>query len=372
MKKLLFYILCLLYTTNIYSQFEGGRLQDVRMNVNIGTFSSLGGGLYSGNIGNIGSTGYTVDSIQIGDILYDENNIYNIESITVSVPGSIANITVQYLQGTVGSQTAPVAGKGMVIRPTSNLRLLLLTQWGSNFITNEQFAKALTHNFMLIDSLISSSSSLDIYLGDNLLQSGDTIPLTFCEDQLFSSFPLDSGVVVTAFDLENSSLLSVYLNGAYITPNNYNIIGDTLYFNSYTFDTFDKLYVYGCSSGVISQIETVYDYVLPFNIEPHNVSITTANDTLNFIYSFPQTFNNKSLSEIHLFFSTPGNTGTFVVNILLDNVQIGTTTFTNNENDKVISISENISSYDKLSIAIGNNTMSTPPKGLNMNLKILN
>ena len=368
MKYILINIL-LLFTISGYSQFSGGRLQDVRMNVNIGSFTSLGSGIYSGSIGTVGSTGYTVDSIQIGDILFDENNIFRIDSVTVTVPGSIAAIKVTYRQGTAGTTSGPVAGKGFVIRPTVNYGLLLLTQWGSNFITNEQFAKALTHNFMVLDSL--SQSQFLLYLGDTLLTSGDTIPRTICEDQLFTSFPLDSGVVVTAFELSTTATLDVYLNGNYVTPNNYTISGDTLYFNSYSFDTADKFYVKGCTSGVVAQSTVAYDYILPLSVEAHNVSLTTSNDTLNFIYSFPQHFNNKDISEVHVYFSSPGNTGSFIVNILLNNVQIGTTTFTNTQNDRVITLTKNITSYDKLKIAVSTNNMTTPPKGLNLNVKII-
>ncbi len=367
------YILILIsffISSSLFAQFNGGRLQDVRMNVNIGTFTSMGSGRYSGSIGNIGSTGYTVDSIAVGDILYDENNIFVIDVVSITVSGSIAALEVLYLQGTVGSTTAPVAGKGMVVRPTSNLGLLLLTQWGSNFITNEQFAKALTHNFLVIDSLISSS--YELYLGNTLLETGDTIPQTICEDQLFSTFPLDSGVVVTAFELSTAATLDVYLNGLLISPVNYTTSGDTLYFDSYSFDTADRLFVKGCTSGVVVQSTVDYDYILPLSVEAHNVSLTTSNDTLNFIYSFPQHFNNKDISEVHVYFSSPGNTGSFIVNLLLNDVQIGTTTFTNTQNDRVITLTQNITSYDKLKVAVSTNNMTTPPKGLNLNVKIIN
>lgn len=159
-----FLSLLFLAITATAQPYTGGRLQDMRFNASIGIFSASGVGDYQGAIGVVGSTGYDVDSIQVGDLLLDDANLYRVEAVSVSVPGSVATIDVTFLQGTVGNPAPPQSGRGMVIRPTSNLGLLLLTENGSNFITEEQEAKATTHNFLVIDQLLG-----------NLDTAGDTI-----------------------------------------------------------------------------------------------------------------------------------------------------------------------------------------------------
>ena len=54
--------------------YTGGRLQDMRFNASIGIFSAGGVGDYQGAIGVVGSTGYDVDSIQVGDLLKTEQD----------------------------------------------------------------------------------------------------------------------------------------------------------------------------------------------------------------------------------------------------------------------------------------------------------
>ena len=161
--------------------YMGGRLQDMRFNASIGIFSAGGVGDYQGAIGVVGSTGYDVDSIQVGDLLLDDANLYRIEAVSVTVPGSVATLDVTFLQGTVGNSAPPQSGRGMVIRPTSNLGLLLLTENGSNFITEEQEAKASTHNFLVIDQLLGNTSAagdtITVETPDSSYQvtNGDTI-----------------------------------------------------------------------------------------------------------------------------------------------------------------------------------------------------
>lgn len=163
-KHISFLFFFLLALTAFSQPYAGGRLQDMRFNASIGIFSAGGVGDYQGAVGVVGSTGYDVDSIEVGDILFDDLNLYRVDAVSVTVAGSVATLDVTYLSGTVGSNIAPQTGKGYVGRPTPNLGLLLLTENGSNFITEEQEAKALTHNFLVIDQLLG-----------NLSTAGDTI-----------------------------------------------------------------------------------------------------------------------------------------------------------------------------------------------------
>ena len=155
-KHISFLFFFLLALTAFSQPYTGGRLQDMRFNSSIGIFSAGGVSDYQGAIGVVGSTGYVVDSIEVGDLLLDDTNLYRIDAVSVTVAGSVAIIDVTFLQGTVGSPAPPQSGRGMVIRPTSNLGLLLLTENGSNFITEEQEAKATTHNFLVIDQLLGN------------------------------------------------------------------------------------------------------------------------------------------------------------------------------------------------------------------------
>lgn len=157
----LFVLLCM--SSQVLGQYTGGRLQDTRINVSIGVFSAGGVGDYQGAVGTLGSTGYTTNNIVVGDYLIDDTDLYRIDAVVYTVPGSIATIDVTWLPGTVGSIKAPISGRGAVVKPTSNLGLLLLLQNGSNFITEEQEAKILTHNFLVLDSLLLASTP-DIYL----------------------------------------------------------------------------------------------------------------------------------------------------------------------------------------------------------------
>lgn len=209
MKKIQIILFLILNSFSLLAQFEGGRLQDVRINASLGTFTSAGGASYTGSVGSVGSTGYTVDSIAIGDLLMTETNIYRVTAVTITTPGSIASLTVLYLQGTTGTQAAPSSGRGMIVRPTLNLGLLLLTQNGSNFITEEQEAKALTHNFMVIDSLLGNRPDTSLqrfnqFLTSNRQVSGDG---TFA--RTLSWLNLDHLFTTDSFRVTSNKLASI-------------------------------------------------------------------------------------------------------------------------------------------------------------------
>lgn len=157
----------------LQAQYTGGRLEDTRLNVSVGFFAPGGVGDYIGPVGVLGATGYTVDEVRPGDLLMDEVNLYRIDSVEIVTPESLATLHVSYLPGTVGGAQPPQGPRGAIVKPTEYLGLLLLTQNGSNLITEEQEAKMLTHNFLLIDSLlgnISLAASPDLdtinYLGN--------------------------------------------------------------------------------------------------------------------------------------------------------------------------------------------------------------
>lgn len=156
-------VLLIFLPTLAEAQYTGGRLEDTRLNVSIGLFTSGGVGDYQGAVGVLGSTGYTTNDVVVGDYLVDDTDLYRIDAVVYTVPGSIATIDVTWLEGTVGTIKAPITGRGEVIKPSPNLNLLLLLENGSNFITEEQEAKILTHNFLLIDSMLQLAAE-DIYL----------------------------------------------------------------------------------------------------------------------------------------------------------------------------------------------------------------
>ena len=202
MKNLFFTITLLFISIVIYGQvpmpinvsslpYSEGRLEDVRINISVGTFSLVADSTYTGPVGNVGFTGYTVDSIEVGDLLFSDTELYHIDSIEIVTPGSIAMLWVTYLPGTVGSNAPPSMGRGMIVRPTENLGLLLLTQNGSDFITEEQEAKALTHNFLIIDEILAFIDNTNIYNSDGTLDSIRTVDMDslsiYWEDPSFYS-----------------------------------------------------------------------------------------------------------------------------------------------------------------------------------------
>lgn len=184
----------------------GGRLEDFRINVSIGVFDALPDSIYTGPIGTVGFTGYIVDSIQQGYLLFTDTNIFKIDSVEVIVPGSIAMLWVKYLPGTVGNLMPPEMGRGMIVKPTDNLGLLLLTQNGSDFITEEQEAKALTHNFIIIDRILDNIDDTNIYTSDGTLT--DMLrTLTMNNGELM--FIDGTFTVKKSFSQNNNSLLRV-------------------------------------------------------------------------------------------------------------------------------------------------------------------
>ncbi|MEO0339498.1 MAG: hypothetical protein AAF242_09805, partial [Bacteroidota bacterium] len=128
-------------------------LNDVRLNLSIGNFSAAGSADYTGVVGVIGSNGFTVDDLSVGDIFIDDlHHRYRIDLIASVVAGSVVQIDIACLDNPC---TAPQSGRGFAFKPTENLGLQLLVENGSNFITEALEAKALTHNFLVLDRTIS-------------------------------------------------------------------------------------------------------------------------------------------------------------------------------------------------------------------------
>ena len=58
----------------------------LRMNISIGAFSAGGPSDFTGPVGVVGTTGFTVDSVQVGDVLIDDlHNRYEVAGITIIV-----------------------------------------------------------------------------------------------------------------------------------------------------------------------------------------------------------------------------------------------------------------------------------------------
>ncbi|MEO0341238.1 MAG: hypothetical protein AAF242_18755, partial [Bacteroidota bacterium] len=150
--KVLTFALLLLSWVSTIAQIDS-TLTDVRMNLSIGNFTTGGSGDFTGPVGVVGSTGYTVDDLEVGDVFIDDlHNRYRIDVITIVVAGSVATLEVTCFDDPC---IAPQTGKGFAFKPTSNLGLQLFVENGSNFITEELEAKALTHNFLALDQAIS-------------------------------------------------------------------------------------------------------------------------------------------------------------------------------------------------------------------------
>lgn len=128
-----------------------------RMNISIGIFSSSATAYdYEGAIGVVGSSGYTVDDIEPGDMFWDDRSRYRVDSVEIIVAGSSATVWVTDLY----SAGAPQSGKGTLGKPSPNLGLQPLTENGSNFITEAQEAKILTDNLQRLDSLAGDGNGL--------------------------------------------------------------------------------------------------------------------------------------------------------------------------------------------------------------------
>lgn len=135
-----------------------------RMNISIGIFSPSATAYdYEGAIGVVGSTGYTVDDIQPGDMFWDDASRYRVDSIEVIVAGTSATVWVTDLYGA----GAPQSGKGTLGKPSPNLGLQPLTENGSNFITEAQEAKIMTDNLQRMDSLAGDGNGIVGMLREN-------------------------------------------------------------------------------------------------------------------------------------------------------------------------------------------------------------
>lgn len=128
-----------------------------RMNISIGIFSPSATAYdYEGAIGVVGSTGYTVDDIQPGDMFWDDASRYRVDSVEVIVAGSSATVWVTDLYGA----GAPQSGKGTLGQPSPRTGIQPMTENGSNFITEAQEAKILTDNLQRLDSLAGDGNGI--------------------------------------------------------------------------------------------------------------------------------------------------------------------------------------------------------------------
>lgn len=131
-----------------------GLLQDVRFTVSIGSFA-VSGQNYAGLVGTVGNNGYSVDDLNAGQILYDGSAIYQIESFSITVAGSVAQIEVSYLSGSENDPQPPSSTRGQITTQTELLGLSLITETGSNYFTPSEIAKIHTHNYLLIDAALT-------------------------------------------------------------------------------------------------------------------------------------------------------------------------------------------------------------------------
>lgn len=157
MKQILLAILLVIASFAIYAQ-PTTTFYPMKINASIGVFTPSGGpGDFTGAVGTIGSTGYIVDSLLAGDVLVDDlGHQFQIDSVVIVVSGSVATLFVTDA-GNYGS--APVSGRGTLVRYTQHMHLIPLTQAGSNFITEEAFTKIVNNNFSRIDSLYSKMNT---------------------------------------------------------------------------------------------------------------------------------------------------------------------------------------------------------------------
>lgn len=167
--KLLKYLITVIFLSSFlstgYSQapYDGATLNQLFFNVSIGNFSAGGTGDFTGPVGVVGSTGFTVNNVQVGDILIDDlYNRYKIVAISIIVSGTTATLDLDCMNATC---VAPQLGKGNITRPTPKMGLALLSEFGSNFITANQFTRAINHSFLVIDSLYNASVSSDTTTG---------------------------------------------------------------------------------------------------------------------------------------------------------------------------------------------------------------
>ena len=181
--------------------------ENTRFTVAFGVFTGTGP-TYTGQVQTIGSTGFTVNDINLGDGLYDGSAMYRIDAVNVTTPGSIATVTVTYQAGDT-PDTAPAASRGQITKLTGNLGLALMTQVGSNFMTPDQLAKLLTSNFIKIDAAITGGAGGG--QGENIYTHNGTL----AEDREVGldghTLTFQDGTMTVIIDPANNS---VKVNGA--------------------------------------------------------------------------------------------------------------------------------------------------------------
>lgn len=202
MKKIL-YLLLFLFSTSLAAQTNSKR-----MTVSIGFFSSSVPYDYMGAVGVTGSTGWDVDDLIPGDLLFDANSrVYQIDSIEIIVAGTTAYLWVTDIWS---NGSGPISGKGNISAPSSRYGFLQLTENGSSFITEEQEARMINYNFALVDSLVSAvettytalDSNHTKVIGDLVTRTPTSWPLAKAQQD---SLPI--GVVKEIVDAHHYNLL---------------------------------------------------------------------------------------------------------------------------------------------------------------------
>jgi len=167
MRKLI-WILALLFPLSVFSQ--DSTKTTYHLNVAIGTFTATGIADWQGQLALVGSSTYSIDSIKVGYILFDEyGNKFRVEADSVIVSGFITRVDVSNIGGT----SKPMGSRGALYAPSENLKLNIIPPNGSNYITEQTESRMLTDNWLMIDSLIYNFSL------DTAYASGDTIFFIF-------------------------------------------------------------------------------------------------------------------------------------------------------------------------------------------------
>jgi len=166
--RTLIWIIALLLPLSVFSQ-DSTKTQ-YNLNVAIGTFTATGTADWQGNLALVGSSTYSIDSIQVGYILFDSyGNKYRIEDDSIVVSGFIVRVDVSNIGGTA----KPFEGRGALYAPSENLKLNIIPPNGSNYITEQQESQMMTDNWLMLDSLIYN------FALDTAYANGDTIFLIF-------------------------------------------------------------------------------------------------------------------------------------------------------------------------------------------------
>lgn len=161
--------------SNAFGQAEATK-KLFHMNVAIGASTSLGGASWRTTVAVIGSPGFVIDSVQAGDILFDENgNKFVVDDDSLLVSGYSVRLDLTNLDGT----GRPLSGRGALMRPSTNLALNLMPQNGNNYISENAESKLLVDNFLRIDSLLFNFSLDTAYFSNDSLflifPGGDTL-----------------------------------------------------------------------------------------------------------------------------------------------------------------------------------------------------